>query len=350
MSGRATLRRLATMLLVVGAFNASATAALAQDGPPPPAGLGVKLLQGPAGGVDNPRAHEYVVDHLTPGTTITRQVGFSNGDAAPIDLDFYAAAADLTDDGFIVRPGHAASDLTSWITFDPASATVQPGETRAVTVTIAVPADATRGERYAAALAERSTAPATNGVVTVSRVGIRLYLSVGPGGEPTTAFSIDSFTASRDASRSAVVTASVHNTGERAVDLSGELSLSNGPSSLSAGPFPTRDMLTLAPGASGTVTVQIDGDLPDGPWEARLALTSGLTTEVGTGTITFPSERATSAAPARVEASGQPPLAPVATAGAVVALLAVASSAFRWRRRARRAARQAPPRVEPSIS
>jgi hypothetical protein len=307
----ATIRRLVSVAIVAGALVAPATGAQAQAPTPTaqvPPGLGVKLLQGPADAVDDPRAHQYIVDHLTPGTTISRQVGFSNGDAAPVDLTFYADAATIHDGGFEPGAAHSTNDLTSWTTFSPSSATVQPGQTVPVTVTIAVPADATAGERYGAALAEHAFAPAGGGGVSaVSRVGIRIYLSVGPGGAPITAFTIDSMTAQRDADGNPLVSAQVHNTGERAIDLSGHLDLSNGPSPLAAGPFTVRTVATLKPGESGPVTVPLDRALPDGPWDAKVTLTSGITSATGTARLTFPKDIGSSASPVAIAPKGGGP-------------------------------------------
>lgn len=255
---RATLRRLAFAVLVTGALCVPVTGALAQVATPQvPAGLGVRLLQRPAGAAGDPRAQEYIVDHLAPGTTISRQVGFSNGDAKAMDLTFYADAASINNGAFVPGAGHTANDLTGWTTFSPASATVRPGQTLPVTVTIAVPADATSGERYGAALAEHAPIAGT-GITSVSRVGIRIYLSVGPGGAPKTSFSVDTMTAQRDADGTPLLTAQVHNTGERAIDLSGHLDLANGPGSLSAGPFAVKTVATLAAGGTGAVTVALD--------------------------------------------------------------------------------------------
>jgi hypothetical protein len=288
-------------VLVAGALCAPATGALAQtSAPTPPPGIGAKLLEGPADSQGDPRAHEYIVDHLAPGTTISRKVGFSNGDDQPVDLVFYAASSKIVNGAFTVDPARAANDLTSWMSFSPASATVQPGQTLPVTVTIAVPAGSTRGERYAAALAERATSG--GGVTTVSRVGIRIYLSVGAGGAPITSFTIDSLTAERDDHGGPLVTALVHNTGERAIDLSGELALTNGPSSLSAGPFAVRTTATLEPGQRGPVTVPLDPALPNGPWDATITLTSGVTSQSGTARLTFPSAAGASGAATPVAA------------------------------------------------
>jgi hypothetical protein len=333
----ATIRRLVVAVFVAGALCAPATAALAQV-PAPPPGIGVKLLEGPADSLDNPRAHEYIIDHVAPGTTISRKIGFSNGNSQPADLTFYAAASEIHDGAFVPGAGHAANDLTSWTTFSPTSATVPPGQTVSVTVTIAVPVDATRGERYAAALAEHASAPAAGGgVASVSRVGIRIYLSVGPGGAPTTAFSIDSMTALRDADGNPLVSAHVHNTGERAIDLAGDLKLTNGPSSLSAGPFAVRTASTLKPGDSGTVTVALDRELPSGPWDARITLTSGVTSGSGTARLTFPIDNGASAAPTTVlrQDATQSPFreSAIAIAAAVILIVLILSVTVRRRRR-----------------
>ncbi len=348
----ATLRRLGLVLLVAGALCAPATAALAQAPKPVlPPGIGVKLLQAPPDSVNNPRAHDYIIDHVAPGTTISRQIGVSNGDPQPVYLSFYPVAATIGGGIFAPGAGHAANDLTSWTTMSPASATVEPGQTLAVTVRIAVPADATSGEHYGAVLAQDTTPPAAGGGITsVSRVGIRIYLSVGPGGAPITAFTINSMTAERDSKGDPLVTAQVHNTGGRAVDLSGQLQLTNGPSSLSAGPFPVQAVETLAPGQSGQVAVRLDAALPDGPWDARMTLFSGLTSSTGTARLTFPAARG--GAGATVVAAGAQP-GHSAMSGALVAAAALAAIALlillllvvRRRRRHGRPGRGGTPKV-----
>ncbi|MEA2702829.1 MAG: hypothetical protein QOD63_774, partial [Actinomycetota bacterium] len=171
------------------------------------------------------------------------------------------------------------------------------------------------------------------GVTSVSRVGIRIYLSVGSGGAAVTAFAVDSLTAQRDADGRPFVTAQVHNTGERAVDLSGRLELSNGPSSLSAGPFTVSDIATLAVGESGPVTVVLDPALPNGPWDATITLESGKTSQTVTGSLTFPTENGTSASPTTdLDGGGRSPMI-VVFAVAIVALgLLVLSVAVRRRR------------------
>jgi len=156
-------------------------------------------------------------------------------------------------------------------------------------MTITVPPTASAGERYAVVWAELPPAtPPGGGVAVVNRVGLRVYLSVGPGGEPKTDFVIESLTAERDAQSRPVVKATVRNTGGRALDLSGNLRLTDGPGGLSAGPFDARLGTTLAIDASAPVTVPLDSSLPDGPWKARIELRSSTTIRAAEAVITFP--------------------------------------------------------------
>jgi hypothetical protein len=80
-------------------------------------------------------------------------------------------------------------------------------------VTIATPGDAAPGEQYGVVWAEARSAPSGQGVIQVSRVGIRPYISVGPGGAPAPDFTIESLTAERSPDGRPMVLASVHNTG-----------------------------------------------------------------------------------------------------------------------------------------
>jgi hypothetical protein len=331
------LRRLGFVIVAAGTLVPAAAVVAAPPVSPssPPPGLGVKLLQGPDDRLDDPRAHSYIIDHLAPGTTISRQIGYSNGNTEPIDVDFFTVSADLAGGGFIVGADHAASELTSWTSFSVDHATIQPGETLPVTVTIAVPANATRGERYAAALAATAPSSSTGGVSIISRVGIRIYLSVGNGGEPITGFTIDSMTASRNADGHPVVTADVHNTGERAVDLSGSLKLANGPGSLTAGPFVAKTTATLAPGASGNVEIVLNDQVPNGPWDATITMKSGLTTAAATAVITFPSADGQAAPVAAIITTdtGRSLALPAGAGAAAIVLVGAAFVLARGRRR-----------------
>lgn len=247
--------------------------------------IGIRLLEAPTDRRDDPRAQAYIVDHLAPGSSIDRALEVFNTTAAPADISLYAAGA-VADDGFAFLEGRTGNELVDWMTVEPPSVRVPAGGTAEARVRIDVPTDASGGERYAVIWAEL---PATEGeVTTVNRVGIRIYLSVGPGGEPPSDFVVDSLQASRTADGLPRVTAIVRNTGGRALDVGGELSLGNGPGGVSAGPFPASPGTTVGTGAEAGVEVLLDAQLPDGPWDAELVLSSGRVERTATASITFP--------------------------------------------------------------
>lgn len=221
------------------------------------------------------------------------------------------------------------SDLTIWTSIGRSRVVVAAGGTTTVPVTITVPSDASAGERYAVLWAQVDTGD-QGPVRMVSRVGIRVYLSVGPGGEPATDFTIDALSGARGPGGALQVLADVTNTGGRAVDLSGTLSLEDGPHALSAGPYPAELGTTLAPGDTGRVVVDLTADLPPGPWHTVLTLSSGTEQRSGAAELTFPSQGV--GAPVAVTSSGSRGWGWPA-AGAV---LLVAGIAGGWRIRARR--------------
>lgn len=283
-----TLRRTAAALVIGTLLTVPSAATVAAASPAAPAALGIRLTEMPASEQDDPRARLYVIDHVAPGTTLTRQVEISNTGDQVLAVSLYAAAAAIHEGSFLGAPGRTADAVSSWTTVSPGRVDVPAGSVVAASISIAVPADAAPGEHYAVVWAETGGGGTAAGVSVVNRVGIRVYLSVGPGGSPEAAFSIDSMTAERDADGLPVVAARVHNTGGRALDLSGTLELSNGPASLSAGPFPAALGTTLAPGDTETVRFALDARLPSGPWDAVITLHSGEVEEIASATISFP--------------------------------------------------------------
>lgn len=327
--------------LLFPAASASATPASTPEAAAPDGSIGVRLLDAPAGRRDDPRARLYIVDHLAPGTTIERRIEVSNSTSQAADISVYAGAAAIEDGTFAIADARTPNELTTWVSLDRSIVDVPAGGQSPVRVTIDVPDDASAGERYGVIWAELAgQAPDDGGVTVVNRVGIRLYLSVGPGGEPASDFQVDTLTAERTSDGQPIVNALVHNTGGRALDMSGSLQLSNGPGGLSAGPFPAELGTTLAPGDSEAVTVLLDPRLPDGPWDARLDLTSGLITRTAEATITFPAD-AGRAAPVPAQDTGWGLRWVVLILGA--ALLVALLLFLLLRRRRRRQERDQPP-------
>ncbi|SCF35400.1 hypothetical protein [Micromonospora mirobrigensis] len=265
----------------------------------PATSVGIRLLDAPVARRDDSRARRYIVDHVHPGTTIKRRIIVQNTSEVRRPVAVYAAAADVTKEGFILAPDRTENELSSWIHVDHGALRLDADEEAELLVTIAVPAKAEQRERYAVIWAEVS-GDAGRTVRNVGRVGIRVYLSVGPGGEPVSGFEIGPLTGSRNPDGTPVVTADVRNTGKRALDLAGELRLHDGPGGLSIGPVRS-EAQTLALGGTATIRVVLDRRVPDGPWTGKLDLASGWTKRGASGRLTF---GAVPAAPAAVGDAG----------------------------------------------
>jgi hypothetical protein len=308
----------------------------AAPAPPRHVGIGVRLLDAPSKLIRDPRAHAYIIDSLAPGSSITRHIAATNDTGHAAHVLFYADAASIANGRFAPAQGKTTNELTSWVSVTPTAADMPQGATVKLTVVVRVPAATTIGERYAAVLADVPPTSSGPGVKVESRAGIRMYVNVGVG-VPQVNFTIDTLTAERDATGRPVVQAQVHNTGKRAIDLSGTLGLDHGPGGLSAGPFAAQLGTTLAPGQSEPVTVKLDKALPAGPWHARIDLRSGLIERAAEGTITFPSAAGTAAAPVRAKpvpfAKNRNLLVPVALGLIALALIGFILLALLRRRR-----------------
>lgn len=277
------------LALVLGTAPASAAPA------PPPPGLGVRLLDAPTARENDPRARAYIIDQVRPGATFVRHVEVTNGDPGPMDVLVYPTTATIEGGSFTFGGRGQPGEVPQWVSVAPTALHLASGGRATVTVTVAVPHDAPSGEVYGGIVAERPAQPG-RGITVALRAGIRLYLSVGAGGEPRSDFVIDSLTAARDRTGAPYVLAQVRNTGGRALDLSGTLKLTGGPGGLSAGPFRADAGTTLGLGQSEPVTVPLDRAIPAGPWTATLDMQSGLLRRRATATITFPATAGTTSA------------------------------------------------------
>lgn len=252
-------------------------------------GIGIRLLDVPTATQNDPRARSYIVDNLAPGTIIERRIQLTNHSASPQSVTVYTGSARIESGSFVGDEGNTVNELSSWTAVSDSELMLNAGAAADVMVTVTVPADASSGERYAAVWAEVQAPSDENAtIVNASRVGIRMYVSVGAGGGEAAEFTIGTVKASRTAEGLPQVTATVTNTGGRALDVVGSLALSEGPSGLSAGPFPTENATTLAPGDEGQVVVTLESGFPAGPWQSVLTLRSGLIEHEISAEITFP--------------------------------------------------------------
>ncbi|MDX6554084.1 MAG: hypothetical protein QOD86_279 [Miltoncostaeaceae bacterium] len=323
------LRRLLIALALLAGVLTPVSGALA--GEAAAAGsIGIRLVDVPVDDRDDPRARLYIVDRLAPGTVIHRRIEVSNTTAAPVSVAVYAGAATIGRGTFAFAPGREPNELTTWTSMGQDVLRLEPGASALDTVTIAVPRDASAGERYGVIWAETAAPPPAGGGVTlINRVGVRVYLSIGAGGGEPASFTIDGLRATRPSGGRPAVVADVHNTGGRALDIAGNLALSRGPGGLRAGPFPARLGTTLAPGDTAPVTVLLGEELPDGPWRARIALRSGLVERAVAATLSFPRAAEAGTARSRQVAIG------IGIAGFLL-LAAVALLLMRRRRASRR--------------
>jgi hypothetical protein len=335
---RRLLGALISALMLVAAVNTAATSALASPaqaaGQPGPS-FGIRLVDVPVSEAGNPRALRYIIDHLHPGVTIRRRILVANLSPNAAHLMVYPDAAIISRGSFIGDAGQARSDLTTWITTSRDRVSLSPRASAMVTVTIHVPRDASSGERYGVIWAQETSQvryPKGVTITEINRVGVRIYLSVGPGGAPPSNFAITSLTAARTAHGQPVVRAQISNTGGRALDISGYVQLSHGPGGLAAGPYQVDTDITIAPGQSWPVTITLSNQLPAGPWRALINLTSGVTNRQATATIRFPGP----AVKAKAASSGYLILAAILLVVLILAL--VATWLIRRNRRSRRSA------------
>lgn len=284
-------RRLLVAILIAG-ISIPAISASAQGG----GGVGLQLVEAPTDRRDDPRAHVHIVDHLAPGATIERTLEVVNTTDASLEIELYAGAATIADGAFLPADPGEENELSSWIELSEERVRLAANARQRVSATIAVPPDASEGERYAAVWAQPPAATAAGSTV-VNRAGVRIYLSVGEGGEPAADFVIRSLRAERAPDGQPIVAAQVVNTGERALDMSGELVLQEGPGGLQAGPFPADLGTTLGIGQEGPVTVVLDPALPAGPWNAVLTLRSGQLERAAEALIEFPDEAGATSEP-----------------------------------------------------
>lgn len=298
------MRRLLSMLILALAAETIVPAASAfAGGPPgpPPASrpgtqrFGVRLFDVPVADAHNPRGLRYIIDYLPSGQAIHRRILIMNEESRTAHFTIYPDAARIGHGLFTGDAGESRSELTSWITLKHRSLTLRPHASVLDMATIRVPRGATRGEHYGVIWAQQVAHGRTANdfsITEVARVGIRIYLAVGRGGAPPTTFAITSVAGRRSAGGQPLLIAHVHNTGGRAIDLSGQARLTHGPGRTTAGPFREQQIITLAPGQSANMTFAPGKALPTGPWLARITLASGFTTHTTQTTIHFPTSTA----------------------------------------------------------
>lgn len=307
-------------MLVSAALWLAAPPAPGLAGPEDAGSIGIGLVEDAESSQDE-RLRNYIVDHAAPGEVVRREIEVENASPKPQHIELYSAAASVQDGAFKAAEGRGGNDLSEWTTLEEPSVELGPGQHARVGVTIEVPKSATRGERYAAVLAEVTSEDGT--VRQVNRVGVRIYLGVGPGGELPADFQIEGMDVTAPPEIEwPVLGAQVRNTGERAIDMSGSVTLRRSGGTMSAGPFEVTTGVTILPGRSGEVQAVLDERLPAGEWDAELVLASGDLEKSKVATVVIPVTPA-SEEPIDLGSIGL---------GAAILLTAIAVGLLLWRR------------------
>ncbi|MBF4615950.1 hypothetical protein [Curtobacterium sp. VKM Ac-1376] len=274
---------LAAAVLTVTATIAPATAAVSATAEASAnGGVGIQLVPEAAGASGRDQA--YIVARPDAGTTVSRTVEVSNTSTVTQNVSVSVGAATIRDGSFVGQNTNATNDLTKWTRLDAAEITLKPGATKQVVVDINVPATAAAGERYGAVWAAVQTPTTSAPVTTVNRVGIRMYVSVDQGAmQPD--FAIRNLDTSHHNGRTRI-TATVENTGDLAIDLTGELRFKR--SGLTAGPYAGTSVTTIAPGSTDTVRITAGAALPAGRWHTTATITNGSVTKTATAMVTVP--------------------------------------------------------------
>jgi hypothetical protein len=317
------------ILSVLSPAASAATQARLAASPGAQEEFGVRLADVPASEADNPRAYRYIIAYLPTGTVIHRRILVMNDESRAARLSVYPDAAHIADGLFIGDTGATRNELTTWISVQHQAVTLAPGASATDMVTVNVPRGATRGEHYGVIWVQQTAKPSKHGgfgLTEISRVGVRVYLTVGRGGTPPTSFDIDSITGYRLLSGQPVITAHVTNTGGRAIDLNGSVRLTNGPGDTSSGAFPAQKTVTLAPTQSWNLTFAMPKSLPSGSWRATVSLASGMTTATGTAAVRF--------APVVPAQAGQSPMKWIWLAlGGLALVLVLGMGRYAWQQR-----------------
>ncbi len=284
---RSVLRQLLALLALVASIVAASTTVAHADPvltTSADSSIGVRLLD-PSPGEGFPSLN-HIFDDVQPGRDIRQRVEVSNDTVQARAIEVYAGAATMRSGQFTVQDRGTTNRLTGWTSVDKQTFSLAPGAKAVVTVTITVPADAPAGTQYGVLWVQ--AAGDGSGLMTASRVGVRMYPTVVPPTGKTADFTISGLAGERDSAGRAVVVADVRNTGTWALEVDGELTLV-GPQGVALGPlYPAAT--TVAPGAVGKVRFLVPDsvDLPAGPWQAATTMRSGAITRTYSGTVEFP--------------------------------------------------------------
>jgi len=281
-------------------------------------------------GLDDDREGRYVTDHVAPGATVSRTVRIGNDGEAPLEVEVSVGGAAIVDDRFTFDaevPG--ADELVSWASVLEDRVTVPAGDDVRVDIDLLVPPEADAGERYGVIWAAVRGTDAS-GTSVVNRVGVRIYLSVGDGPAPTRDVDLELLAIERDDEGSLAGLLTVTNTGGRALDLRGEVTVGSAIGAMA----PAH---TVAPGDSTEVPIvfEPDADVQAGRQDATVVVRAAGIERSGEATVVVPDGAGRRGPPASITSpTDRPGGVPVALAALLAALVGAGVVVLARRRRA----------------
>lgn len=212
----------------------------------------------------------------------------TNESSTPMHVNVYAAAATIAKGEFTFAPERTSNELTGWTSLDTADLDLAASKRREYAPPSGCPGTPPPGNDTASS-GRRRAHPRTARTMWRCWAGWAsacTSTSVPVVSHPRTSRSSGSIQPEPATGGGGSRPDPQH--GGRALDISGALSLFDGPGGLRAGPFSAKTGTTLAPGGLAEAVVPLDARLPDGPWTVKLTLKSGLVERATRATITFP--------------------------------------------------------------
>ncbi|GAA2011278.1 WxL protein peptidoglycan domain-containing protein [Microbacterium ulmi] len=205
---------------------------------------------------------------LEGGQSLQDAITVTNHSDAPLSLDLYAADGFTTTSGELdlLPRSETSTGVGSWITLGAADVVIEPGESRDVGFTVAVPADVPPGDYAGGVVTSLRHAGAAQGITVDRRLGIRVHLRVG--GELAPRLLIENAGLTYDGALSpfdvgvATATFTVHNAGNARLAAGAAVTLS-GPFGLF--PATAQELAAipeLLPGDTWTIEVAVPGVVP----------------------------------------------------------------------------------------
>ena len=172
------LRSIFSIALILFISSAPMPSAIATDATSA-GSIGIRIAQIPAAVAEDPFSDVYIVSRLQPGTSLMQRLEVFNTSSEDFRVSIYPGAATFIEGSFEVTDGRTGNLLTDWIKLSPNLLLVKPGESKTFNMVITTPSSALSTQQFGVIWAEVQGSPNAEGITTVSRVGIRMYIPIG---------------------------------------------------------------------------------------------------------------------------------------------------------------------------